>query len=53
MPILARAIAGICPPPLATTVLERRTAIGARFDFGSAFGLIEALKVVLTAPTST
>ena len=53
MPIVARAIAGICRPPLATTVLARRTEIGARFDFGRAFGLIEALKLVLTVPTST
>ena len=48
MPILARAIAGMCRPSLATTLLAMRTEIGARFDFGRALGLIEALKLVLT-----
>ena len=53
MPILAQEIAGMCRPSRATTLLARRTEIGARFAFGRALGWIEALKLVLTVPTST
>ena len=53
MPIVACVIAGMCAPSCARTLLSRRAEIGTRFDSGSAFGLIEALKLVLTPPTST